>query len=85
MSEETGEHPSITERITEKIHEYRGSSSSSDSDNEKPSHNTRKKRLFGRRDPVHTVFGGGKCNFYHKKSCLFQNYHFRRLFRMALF
>ncbi|XP_010938076.1 reticulon-like protein B4 [Elaeis guineensis] len=61
MSEEAGEHPSITERITEKIHEYRGSSSSSDSDNEKPfSHSTRKKRLFGRRDPVHTVFGGGK-------------------------
>ncbi|KAG1371453.1 reticulon-like protein B1 [Cocos nucifera] len=61
MSEEAGEHPSITERITEKIHEYRGSSSSSDSDNEKPSsYSTRKKRLFGRRDPLHTVFGGGK-------------------------
>jgi len=62
MSEEAGEHPSITERITEKIHEYRGSSSSSsDSDNEKPSsHITLKKRLFGRRDPVHTVLGGGK-------------------------
>ncbi|XP_038980388.1 reticulon-like protein B6 isoform X1 [Phoenix dactylifera] len=60
MSEEAGEHPSITERITEKVHEYRGSSSSSDSDNEKPSsHRTRKKRLFGRKEPVHTVLGGG--------------------------
>nr|XP_010921231.1 reticulon-like protein B1 isoform X1 [Elaeis guineensis] len=61
MSEEAGKHPSITERITEKVHEYRGSSSSSDSDNKKPSsHSTRKKRLFGRKEPVHTVLGGGK-------------------------
>ncbi|XP_010921233.2 reticulon-like protein B5 isoform X2 [Elaeis guineensis] len=61
MSEEAGKHPSITERITEKVHEYRGSSSSSDSDNKKPSfHSTRKKRLFGRKGPVHTVLGGGK-------------------------
>lgn len=61
MSGEAGEHTSMAERITEKIHEYRGSSSSSDSDNEKPSsHAPRKNRLFGRTEPVHTVLGGGK-------------------------
>lgn len=51
-------------KINEKIHEYQGSSSSSDSDDEKPSfQNSRKKRLFGRKDTVHSVLGGGKCMF----------------------
>ncbi|URE12243.1 Reticulon-like protein [Musa troglodytarum] len=41
-------------KINEKIHEYQGSSSSSDSDDEKASfQNSRKKRLFGRKDTVH--------------------------------
>ncbi|KAJ8476779.1 hypothetical protein OPV22_020506 [Ensete ventricosum] len=48
-------------KINEKIHEYQGSSSSSDSDDEKHSfQNSRKKRLFGRKDTVHSVLGGGK-------------------------
>ncbi|CAL9119728.1 unnamed protein product, partial [Musa textilis] len=48
-------------KINEKIHEYQGSSSSSDSDDEKASfQNSRKKRLFGRKDTVHAVLGGGK-------------------------
>ncbi|URE42672.1 RQC [Musa troglodytarum] len=52
-----------SETINEKIHEYRGSSSSSDSDDEKPLfHNSRKKWLFGRKESVHALLGGGKCN-----------------------
>ncbi|CAL9058452.1 reticulon-like protein B2 [Musa acuminata AAA Group] len=48
-----------SERINEKIHEYRGSSS--DSDDEKPLfHNSRKKWLFGRKESVHALLGGGK-------------------------
>ena len=51
-----------SERINEKIHEYRGSSS--DSDDEKPLfHNSRKKWLFGRKESVHALLGGGKCMF----------------------
>ncbi|XP_072961399.1 reticulon-like protein B2 [Typha angustifolia] len=59
---EIGDHLSMAEKISEKIHEYKGSSSSSsDSENEIPSsHNARKTRLFGRKEPVHTVLGGGK-------------------------
>ncbi|KAJ6832473.1 reticulon-like protein B1 [Iris pallida] len=57
------DHKSMAERITEKIHEYKGSSSSSssDSEGERPSaRGSRKKRLFGRRESVHNVLGGGK-------------------------
>ena len=56
------DHHSMAERIQEKIHEYKGSSSSSDSENDKPAlpNATRKKRLFGRKQPVHTIIGGGK-------------------------
>ncbi|OAY71347.1 Reticulon-like protein B5 [Ananas comosus] len=58
---EIGEHNSMTEKINEMIHEYKGSSSSSDSESERPSsHNARKKRLFGRKESVHKVLGGGK-------------------------
>ncbi|URE00336.1 Reticulon-like protein [Musa troglodytarum] len=61
MMSEIGEQASMTDRIHEKIHEYKGSSSSSDSDNEKPSaHVSTKKRLFGRKEPVHAILGGGK-------------------------
>ncbi|XP_058075238.1 reticulon-like protein B5 [Magnolia sinica] len=49
---------SLMEKINEKIHHYDvSSSSSSDSDNEKPSITN---RLFGRQQPVHAVLGGGK-------------------------
>ncbi|KAK1322148.1 Reticulon-like protein B1 [Acorus calamus] len=53
---------SMMDKITEKLH-MDGSSSSSDSDNEKPSESSIKQkvfRIFGREKPVHTVFGGGK-------------------------
>ncbi|KAK9103771.1 hypothetical protein Sjap_021025 [Stephania japonica] len=54
---------SFIEKIAEKIHGD-GSSSSSDSDNEKPSSPSALKsavyRLFGRQKPVHKVLGGGK-------------------------
>ncbi|PKA61809.1 Mediator of RNA polymerase II transcription subunit 33A [Apostasia shenzhenica] len=60
MSEAVG-HASLSEKIHDKIHEYKRSSSSSDSENDEPLFvNVRKKRLFGRKDPVHTVLGGGK-------------------------
>ncbi|KAK9143887.1 hypothetical protein Syun_013287 [Stephania yunnanensis] len=54
---------SLIEKIAEKIHGD-DSSSSSDSDNEKPSSPSALKsavyRLFGRQKPVHKVLGGGK-------------------------
>ncbi|OVA18926.1 Reticulon [Macleaya cordata] len=54
---------SLMEKITEKLHGH-DSSSSSDSDNEKPSSPSAVKsaiyRMFGREKPVHKVFGGGK-------------------------
>ncbi|XP_059456899.1 reticulon-like protein B5 [Corylus avellana] len=54
---------SIMEKISEKIHTH-DSSSSSDSDGEKPVSPSSVKakifRLFGRERPVHKVFGGGK-------------------------
>jgi hypothetical protein len=54
---------SMMEKISEKIHAH-DSSSSSDSDNEKPVSPSSVKakifRLFGREKPVHKVFGGGK-------------------------
>lgn len=59
MMSEMGEH---FDQVNEMIHEYKGSSSSSDSDNEKPSsHSSKKKHLFGRKEPVHAFLGGGKC------------------------
>ncbi|XP_042447081.1 reticulon-like protein B6 [Zingiber officinale] len=49
------------EQINEMIREFRGSPSSSDSESEKPSsHNSRKKHLFGRKEPIHALLGGGK-------------------------
>ncbi|XP_039128083.1 reticulon-like protein B1 [Dioscorea cayenensis subsp. rotundata] len=54
---EAVERGSFMEKINEKIHEYK-ESSSSDSEGEQPSF--RKKRLFGRKEPVHAVLGGGK-------------------------
>ncbi|KAH7538123.1 hypothetical protein FEM48_Zijuj03G0165700 [Ziziphus jujuba var. spinosa] len=63
MAEHTGEKESLIEKITEKIH-GRDSSSSSDSDDEKPSKvdsvQSKIFRLFGRERPVHKVLGGGK-------------------------
>lgn len=51
----------MAERIRKQIHERKGSSSSSDSDNDKPvfPSTNRKKHLFGRKQPLHTAFGGG--------------------------
>ncbi|XP_020274675.1 reticulon-like protein B1 [Asparagus officinalis] len=59
---EAAEHASMADRIQDKIHEYKGSSSSSDSEEEDSlvSRNAQRKRLFGRKQPVHAVFGGGK-------------------------
>lgn len=52
---------SLMEKVAEKIHGG-DSSSSSDSEDEKPSELKAKiYRLFGRERPVHQVFGGGKC------------------------
>ncbi|KAK1321572.1 Reticulon-like protein B5 [Acorus calamus] len=49
------------EKVNETIHSYRDSSSSSDSDDEKPLNvSVRKNRLFGRQEPLHSVLGGGK-------------------------
>lgn len=75
MMSEIGEHASLTEWIDEKIHEYKGSSSSSsDSENDKPSsHGRRKKHLFGRKASLHAVLGGGKCmSFYSPCLVIFQ-------------
>ena len=59
---------SIKEKISEKIHAH-DSSSSSDSDDEKPVSPSSVKakifRLFGREKPVHKVFGGGKRTLIH--------------------
>ncbi|XP_047340887.1 reticulon-like protein B1 [Impatiens glandulifera] len=51
---------SLMEKISEKLHGH--DSSSSDSDNDKPSSSLKSKvfRLFGREKPVHQVLGGGK-------------------------
>ncbi|RWW62907.1 hypothetical protein BHE74_00029926 [Ensete ventricosum] len=78
MMSEIGEHASMTEWIDEKIHEYKGSSSSSsDSENEKPSsHGWRKKHLFGRKASVHAVLGGGKCMSLFTMPC--ESPHFLR-------
>uniref|UniRef100_A0A1D1YJD3 Reticulon-like protein n=1 Tax=Anthurium amnicola TaxID=1678845 RepID=A0A1D1YJD3_9ARAE len=60
---------SVMDRIVEKLHGHDSSSSSSDSEDEKPvaaspssSSSIKAKvwRLFGREQPVHKVFGGGK-------------------------
>ncbi|XP_050221882.1 reticulon-like protein B5 [Mercurialis annua] len=55
---------SLMDKITEKIHRRDSSSSSSDSDDGKPSKVDAVKskvfRLFGREEPVHKVLGGGK-------------------------
>lgn len=71
-----GEHPeeaasfldSVMEKVAEKLPGH--DSSSSDSDDEKSkkpepsSISSSVKRLFGREKPVHTLFGGGKCNMF---------------------
>ncbi|MQL79797.1 hypothetical protein Taro_012260 [Colocasia esculenta] len=56
---ETVENHSLMDKISEKIHEYKEDSSSSDSEEEDLV--PKKKRLFGRKEPVHSVLGGGKC------------------------
>ncbi|CAA6669218.1 unnamed protein product [Spirodela intermedia] len=56
---ETVDHASLMDKINDKIHEYREDSSSSDSDSESSSA-PKKNRLFGRKEPVHKVLGGGK-------------------------
>lgn len=67
MAEEPKHEESIMEKIAEKIHGHDdSSSSSSDSDDEKKKSEssstlkTKIYRLFGREQPVHKVFGGGK-------------------------
>ncbi|KAK8961707.1 Reticulon-like protein B5 [Platanthera guangdongensis] len=52
----------LSENVHEEIHEYkRSSSSSSDSDKDDPSLcKARKKHLFGRKEPLHALLGGGK-------------------------
>lgn len=64
MADQTGEaQPSLMEKISEKFHSHDGSSSS-DSDDDKPSAVDAMKskvyRLLGREKPVHKVLGGGK-------------------------
>ncbi|KAI0498147.1 hypothetical protein KFK09_021388 [Dendrobium nobile] len=60
MSEDVG-HAFLYEEIHDKIHEYKRPSSSSESDKDEPSIPVgRKKRLFERKEPVHTILGGGK-------------------------
>ncbi|KAH0454998.1 hypothetical protein IEQ34_016922 [Dendrobium chrysotoxum] len=60
MSEDVG-HAFLYEEIHDKIHEYKRPSSSSESDKDEPLIPAgRKKRLFGRKEPVHTILGGGK-------------------------
>ena len=60
---ETTDNTSTVDKIKEKIHEFvEDSSSSSDSDSEKPLP-PKKKRLFGREEPLHKVLGGGKRKF----------------------
>lgn len=59
--EEKKHEESLMDRIAEKIQAH--DSSSSDSDNDKPSESSIKAkvfRLFGREKPVHHVLGGGK-------------------------
>nr|KJB52212.1 hypothetical protein B456_008G250900 [Gossypium raimondii] len=59
--EEKKHEESLMDRIAEKIQAH--DSSSSDSDNDKPSESTIKAKvfhLFGREKPVHHVLGGGK-------------------------
>lgn len=56
---ETVDHASLMDKINDKIHEYREDFSSSDSDSENSSA-PKKNRLFGRKEPVHKVLGGGK-------------------------
>lgn len=67
MAEEHKHEESIMEKIAEKIHGHDdSSSSSSDSDDENKKSassstlKTKINRLFGREQPVHKVFGGGK-------------------------
>ncbi|GLU24346.1 hypothetical protein SLE2022_402890 [Rubroshorea leprosula] len=60
------ESTTLLEKIVEKIHGHDGSASSSDSDDNKPSHahvdafKSKIYRIFGREKPVHKVLGGGK-------------------------
>ncbi|XP_056160330.1 reticulon-like protein B4 isoform X4 [Syzygium oleosum] len=65
MADHAGDsEPSLMEKVAEKIHGPEFSSSSSDSDDDKPptvgSVKSRVWRLFGREVPVHKVLGGGK-------------------------
>ncbi|XP_076920094.1 reticulon-like protein B2 [Bidens hawaiensis] len=53
---------SLIEKISDKIHDLKNDSSSSDSDDDSKVSEIKSKvfRLFGRKKPVHHVFGGGK-------------------------
>ncbi|KAF3792828.1 Reticulon-like protein B1 [Nymphaea thermarum] len=52
---------SVVEKIQEKLHhDHSSSSSDSDDDKKKPSVSSAVYRLFGRKQPVHNVLGGGK-------------------------
>ena len=81
------DHHSMAERIQKKIHEYKGSSSSSDSENDKPAlrNATRKKRLFGRKQPVHTLLGGGKSKKISPFLAVIIQLHLLSLFRVNKF
>lgn len=63
MADQPGEPDSVIGKISEKIDALH-SSSSSDSDDDKPSKldaaKSRVRRLFGREKPVYEVLGGGK-------------------------
>lgn len=63
------ESTTLLEKIVEKIHGHDGSASSSDSDDDKPSHvdafKSKIYRIFGREKPVHKVLGGGKRTVLH--------------------
>lgn len=62
MAEHAAEHESLIEKIADKINGHDSSSSDSDDDKPSPVDAVKAKifRLFGREKPVHKVLGGGK-------------------------
>ncbi|KAJ0043950.1 hypothetical protein Pint_17573 [Pistacia integerrima] len=62
MAEHAAEHDSLMEKIADKIQGHDSSSSDSDDDKPSPVETVTNKiyRLFGREKPVHKVLGGGK-------------------------
>lgn len=65
MADHAGEPESLLEKITRHDDDLSSSSDSDSDDNSKPFEASKSKifRLFGREQPIHKVFGGGKCNF----------------------